>query len=540
MPIRQPQYPIRMTARGLTDALDSTDKFVGSCIVLKNLLFDESNPEIMVPRPGVGAPLTTFSSFNTPGAISVQITIGNRTYGMISSGRNAGKDEAFSYNLATGAFDVVAGITNGNSPTTQSTTGAWTPPTMTAVGVYVLVTHPGFPGTGIMFGYFDITNPAAPVWSAGDLATQPLPSVPTAVANYRNRAWFACGNDTPFTDVLDPLTRTNATQVLTIGDTADVMAFAGLPVQTTSSGIVAALLIFKNFQVWQVTGDVVTNDLMLNFLSLSVGTFAPRSLAQSPQGVYFSSIGGPYIVDPLGNVKAVTFSNRETDQDIVAPFQNAVVPSRIAAGYSAGVYRVCMETVIRGDQSKNDYWFDERRRRWTGPHTFSYDCVSNYLNLFILCSNANTAALYAGEQYPTSSTDYDDNGTNLVIALQTSTFPKVNRMTMKQVIESTLELSAAGATTTYAITAQDDQQNTLNSTQITVAGPGGTWGSGVWGSGVWTSATNRPRVYTVPWTTPLVFKKIAILITATATASLSIGTFFARYQDCGYTNQLNP
>ena len=59
--------------------------------------------------------------------------------------------------------------------------------------------------------------------------------------------------------------------------------------------------------------------------------------------------------------------------------------------------------------------------------------------------------------------------------------------------------------------------------------------AGVWGAGLlWASATNRPHVYNVPWTGPLVFKKLVIYLTALATSALSIGTFYARYQRTGY------
>ena len=52
MPIRQPQYPIRFFPAGLVDAFDATEKFPGACIELSNMVFDQSNPEIAVARPG--------------------------------------------------------------------------------------------------------------------------------------------------------------------------------------------------------------------------------------------------------------------------------------------------------------------------------------------------------------------------------------------------------------------------------------------------------------------------------------------------------
>lgn len=537
MPIAQRQYPVRFTSIGLVDAYDATDKFPGACRSLTNLIFDQSNPEIMVSRPGVGSGITDFTGFNTPGIVSVQITIGNVTYGMISTARNANKDEPFAYNNSTGSFITVSGVLNANCPTTQAGSGPWTPPTMANIGVYIIVTHPGFPGAGTMFGYFDITTPSAPAWTAGDTGTNGLPSVPVAVQNFNNRAYFACGNTTPYTDVLS-LTRTSSSQALTIGDQAAITAMSGLPIQTTSSGVVQALLIWKAFQTWQVTGDAASSSLAQNYISLTIGTSAPRSVAQSPLGTYFASFSGPCIVDLYGILRPVIYRPDNLDPDIKAPWLNATTPSRMAAGYTANIYRICMETTLQGATSTNDYWFDEHRRRWTGPHDFPYDCVSQYSNYNILCSNANPGKLFKSEIYPNIGSTYLDNGSSMMSTIQTSTFPKTGHMVMKQVVESTIELASAGSPSSYQITALDDQDNTLNTCQITVLPSGTLWGTGVWGGFTWASAINRPATYSVPWTLPLVFKKMALYITIMGATTIAIGTFYARYQEAGYTNRL--
>lgn len=530
---RKYEYPARFTPRGLCDAFDATDKFAGACIGLGNLIFDQANPEIMVSRPGV-VPIYAFGDFTTPGAISVQTTVGSVTYGMIATGRNAGKDEPFAYDHAAGAFIAVSGVTNANSPTSQATTGAWTPPTIASVGVYIIVTHPGFPGGASKFGIFDITNPAAPAWSATDTATNGLPSVPVAVANFGNRAYFACTNTLPYTDVLS-LTRTAPTQALTIGDASRITALSGLPVQTTSSGVVQALMVFKAFQVWQVTGDAATSNLAQNFISITVGCSAPRSIVPAPLGLYFASVAGPRIIDQFGVLRDVLHS-ADGEPDVQVPFQNAVVPSRMAAGYSGSIYRVCMETMVRGVQGFNDYWFDEHRRRWTGPHSFSYDCVSQLGNYFVIVSNANPGKLYKSESLPSAASVYADDGTAITATLQSSTFPKTGHMAMKQVVESTQELASNASPTSYQITALDDLGNTLNSCQISILPAGGLWGSVVWGAFTWASSLNIPTTYEVPWTVPLVFKKMALYVTATATTALSLGTFYALFRDAGYTN----
>jgi hypothetical protein len=536
MPIRQKMYPMRFTPKGLVDALDATDKFPGACVQLANLIFDQSNPEIMVSRPGVGSGITSFAGFSSPGVVSVHITVGSVTYGMISTALNAGKDEPFAYDNAAGAFIAITGVTNANSPTTQSSTGAWTPPTMAVVSTQIIVTHPGFAGGATKFGVIDITVPAAPTWTATDTVTNALPSVPTWVQNYRNRAYFGCGNTVPYSDVLVPTTRTNASQALTIGDTAATLCAAGLPVQTTSSGIVAALIIFKGFQTWQVTGDAATSDLALNFLSLTIGCSAPRSIQQSQLGTYFASNSGPKIIDQFAVIRDVLRGQQETESDIQAPWQNAVVPSRMASGYAGSIYRICMETVINGADVTNDYWFDEHRRRWTGPHSFSYDCASQYQNYLILSSNAVPGKLFKSELVPSLGSVYNDNGTQITSTLQSSTFPKTGHMITKQVVESTLELASAGGAASYAITAQDDLGNTLNTCQISILPAGGLWGSVVWGAFTWMSTINKPTTYTVPWGIPIVFKKMALFITASAASALALGTFMARFQDTGYTN----
>lgn len=540
MPIRQKQYPVRFTPRGLTDAFDATDKFPGACLSLANLVFDQSNPEIMVSRPGVGNAITSFSGFPSPGFVSVHITIGSVTYGMVATATNAGKDEPFAWDNSVSAFIPITGVTNVNSPTSPNTVGPWTPPTMAAIGSKLIVTHPGFAGGAVKFGVFDLTVPSAPVWSGTDTGGNALPSVPTSVQNFNNRAYYACGNTEAFSDVLDPLTRTSGTQALTIGDQAVIKAQSGLPIQTTSTGIVAALIIFKDFQTWQITGDSAStvNPLALNFMSLTVGCSSPRSIAQSPLGIYFASIAGPYIIDQFGILRNLTHSMQEIEPDVHAPWENATTPSRIAAGYSGTIYRICMDTVVLGAQVTNDYWFDEHKRRWNGPHTFVYDCVSQFAKGFILSSSVNPGKLFFSESEPSLTSTYLDVGASIMSTLKSSTFPKTGHMVGKQVVESTQELSSAGSVTSFAITALDDQGNALNSTDIPTLPAGALWGSAIWGAFFWASSVNIPKVYTVPWTNTLVFKKMAILLQATAQTALAFGTFYARYQETGYTNPL--
>ncbi|PRY07071.1 hypothetical protein [Paraburkholderia sp. BL25I1N1] len=531
--------PVQFTPKGLCDAFDSSQAFPGACQLLTNLVFDQANPELVVSRPGVGAASTTFSSFTTPTFVSVLIVIGVVAYGMVSSGRNAGKDEPFAYNILTNTFISISGVTSANTPTSPATSGAWTPPTMAVVSTKILVTHPGFSGTGSnFFGVIDITNPAAPAWSSSNLATNALPGVPTAVANYNNRAHYAVGNVDYFSDVLVPTTRTNASQSITVGDTTPITAFSGLPIQTTSAGVIGALVIFKSSQIWQVTGDPTTSNLALNYITLTTGCIAPRSIVQGPFGIFFAGQDAPYILNFLGTL--VPLSSRPgTDfpADLQVPFQNTTEPSRISAAFSGNIYRVCVPTLVQGQAQTNDYWYDIRRKRWTGPHSFPYDCAAQYGNQFVISGAASGAALFVSSTIPNSNSTFNDAGTNLTGHLRSSTFPKTNHMAVVQVVESTIELSSSGLSTTYNITAYDDQNNTLGSTFVQTPPVGSLWGSFLWGAESWASSFSIPHVYSIPWTSALVFQKMAIDVMVTSAEGVQIGTFYARYADTGYTNQ---
>ena len=528
--------PVRFRPKGLSDAYDATEAFDGACRSLQNLVFDQSNPEIVSCRPGVVA-LTTFTGFTTPTFVPVFISIGSMIYGMVTTARNPGFDEPFAYNTLTNTFVTISGVTSSNTPASLSTSGAWTPPSMTVVGTSILVAHVGFSGTGANFiGVINISIPSSPAWSSSNLATNALPSVPTVVANLNNRAYYACGNIAYFSDVLVPLTRTNASQSLTIGDPSPIIAMNGLPVQTTSSGIVQALLAFKSFQIWQVTGDTATSNLALNFLSLNVGTNSARSIVQTPYGVNFAGIDGPYIVDMLGNVKPLTKDFKETEQDLQYPFISITQPTRASAGYSGGIYRICMDTLSNGIAGTYEYWFDIQRRRWNGPHTWPQDCCAQIGNYFVTAHRTKGATLYKSEIIASPTSVFTDAGTPISFYLESSTFPKDGTMSEKQVIESTIELSTSGAGLSYQITATNASKTVLCSVPVVVPTNTSLWGTLIWGAGMWAAAQNIPIVYSVNWTNPLVFQKMALQVAGTSQSNVSIGSFFARYQDTGYLN----
>ena len=533
---------LRFTPKGLADGFDATEIFPGACRKLQNLVFDQSNPEVVIARPGVGAAITSFAGFTTPGFVSLQVVVGTKVFGMVATGLTAAHDEPFCYDLVTNAFIAISGVTAGNAegrPTSPATTGAWTPPTLAVIGAKIIITHPGYAGTaGKFFGVIDISNPAAPAYTTANTTTNLLPTVPTSVANFNNRAYFACGNVEYYSDVLAPTVMTTAGQSLTLGDNTPIVAQAGLPVTTTSGGVVGALIVFKGTQIWQITGDAaVTGTLAQNYLTLTVGCQAPRSVVSSPLGTFFAGPDCAYFVSATGLILPVT-NQQGGLPDIRQPFNYCTEPTRVAAAFASNIYRLCIPTIVDGVAGTFDYWFDCRRFRWNGPHTFLYDCASGAGNYFVLTDRRVPAKLFTSYVNPKTTTIYTDNAAVYTADMVSATMPKRGEMAVKQIVESTMELSSSGAALTYGITAFGENGQFINAVGIPVQGLGHIWGTHPWGNGLrWTSSQTQVVTYRINWSIPIVFNKIAIEVSTPATKGVSIGTFYGRTQTTGYTLQ---
>jgi hypothetical protein len=414
---------------------------------------------------------------------------------------------------------------------------------MATIGTKIIVTHPGFSGgVGKFFGVIDLAAFGAPAWSSANTTGNLLPSVPTCVANFTNRCYYAVGNTIYWSDNLAPTVITNATQNLIIGDSTNIVALSGQPVQTSSGGISYALYIFKKSgQVWQLTGDQALNNLFLAPLSLTIGTAGPRTIVQVPEGTYFAGTDGPYAISLTGKLRPIENSERMNASDVSSPFRNTTAPSRMASAYVSQIYRTCMDTINNGVQVFGaDYWFDTRRRRWNGIHSFAYDCASPYQNYFILSSKNAPGILFKSQAFPDSNSVYTDNGAAYTCLVTSSSMPKVEEMSQKQVTESTIELTyLTTPNVSYTIAGLDDQGAALGSVGINTYQPGTLWGSFTWGAGLWSSIFKIPHVFNVPWANPLVFQKLGLQVSVPATQGVGIGTAYMRYQKTRYTNVAN-
>jgi hypothetical protein len=148
-----------MTFRAMTlcDSVDATNGPQGGMQSLANLIPDPSTFGLWVPRPAALRP-TDFAGFMNPGFVSALLVVGDIAYGMIATARNIGHDEPFAYDIATNTFLTVSGIQPFNVPVSPLSSGDWTPPIMAQVAQRIIVTHPGFPGGAVKFGWFDISS----------------------------------------------------------------------------------------------------------------------------------------------------------------------------------------------------------------------------------------------------------------------------------------------------------------------------------------------------------------------------------------------
>lgn len=156
MPLRN-AVPLTFNPGGCADALELSEAAPGAMLQLSNLVRAPQLGRAFVPRPA-SVQQTAFSGFSTPGFVSNVIVVGDIAYGTIASARNAGKDEPFAFDITTGTFLSVAGITSSNVPASPSSVGDWTPPILQQIGSRIVVTHPGFPGGAVKFGWFDTSG----------------------------------------------------------------------------------------------------------------------------------------------------------------------------------------------------------------------------------------------------------------------------------------------------------------------------------------------------------------------------------------------
>ena len=354
---------------------------------------------------------------------------------------------------------LIAGVTVGM---TISSSAGDIPAGTTVVGVTASTVTLSKAATGSNGVTLTISGgtQTAPLWASGNTNTNPLPSTPTDVVIFTDRAYFSCGNVKYYTDVLNPLNMTNATNSLTLGGDDPIIVSSGQPFFTTQSGgIIASLLCFKKAQIWQITGDLVGGQsssgsfstLALNKLSDGVGTLGPRSVVNTPLGVMFNASDGIRTVDLTGNVNP-------PNPDLSLPFQNVIVPSRVAAAYNVGFYRICTSSLVGGSTKTVEYWLNTNTNNWCGPHTLTYDCIVGTSSTFLVSGPGYAGQILQTSVLPNELTDFfQELGQNLTFTYRTVLIPEFRAMPGWSLEEASIFL-------------ENDQQQTLTCNMLDQTG----------------------------------------------------------------------
>jgi len=523
---------------GLSDARDGKLAFPGACKLLTNLIHDPVSNNMLAPRPA-STSITTFSGFTSPGVVSVMVSVGTRVFGMIASGRNPGFDEPFCYDTAANAFVPISGVTSSNVPATQGTSGAWTPPCMAVVGNYIVITHPGYTVTSGPIGTINLTTLAYSTGNMMNGTTAVLNAVPTSVAQFYGRAWYAVGNQAYFSDALYPLRQTDAGQVLTLGASSEpITVFVPQGISTATQGILSALIAFKPNSIWQITGDwnyggsTSGGNLALNQITASIGCSAPRTAVPTPAGIMFMAVDG------IRTIPTLSMAVTEPNPDVVYPFFNCTQPTRACAAYSADTYRISLDTVTTTDVlGRFEYWFPLKVGKWSGPHTFPADVIAPLGNSFVLAVNSIGAQLFQSNSYTTASDTFIENGSPLTVNMTSTLIDPEPPMAEKAFVEMTV--AAVYGAQSYTVQILDSQGNLINQAQLLPVNTPSTWGGAgvVWGApGVsWASAPYNSSVSPLAFPAPLVFKTCQIVLSGSSGYYFRLGRFDFRYEALQYT-----
>ena len=531
--------PLLWYPKGVTDTLDATETPAGSMQNLSNLVPDPSTPNLWQCRPA-SFKLTSFSGFTTPGFISALLVAGNFAYGMIATGRNAGHDEPFVYNIVTNTFVTVTGtITMATTPASPATSGAWVPPIMDIIGSKVVVTHQGFAAGTNFIGWIDISTPATPVWNAGNLSGAiTFSTVPTFVAQFANRAYYIVNATQPalvFSDVLNATNVTNGTQSLTFDDVVPLTALGQLRLYNQLGGIIQALIVFKGTQnCYQITGDAATSNLARNALNVATGTSAPLALAPTKAGLAFISPEGLRIIDFTGTVSDPL---GRYGKGVSLPFIYSNVPSRMTMKATGDTVRISTQNANAFGTPQQEWWYHMTKEAWSGPHTFPCSQIEAFGSTFIIAPIGVTGSLWQSDAVQSAASTFTENNVALTYLYQTAFLPNLRKMSNYAVSFSTLDIALAPGTS-VSVTGIVPGNKALDVTQISVSGTSTIWGSFTWGGALWGGVQTQllPRI--IAWHFPLVFAKFAIEVTGPSNNLTQIGCLALRYKMLRYLEDI--
>ena len=384
-------------------------------------------------------------------------------------------------------------------------------------------------------------TPAAPLWASGDTNGNNLASVPAWVSQFNGRAYFAVGAGLVFSDAGNPCQVTNATQAVSFRNGVNVTAIGGIGLYSSQvGGIIQSLMAFQgDAQVWQVQGDITfTSGLTINALLSGVGTVAPNTIEQTPFGLAFVAPDGVRIIDATAK-----FSDPigHDGDGVVAPFLYAINPSRMAAAYNQGVYRI---TVINGggpQQLTQEYWLDMTRKIWTGPHSFpcaQIAALQGVDNSFICAGVGIAGKLFQSDPQPGVGSTYVEQGAAMKWTWQTALLPDNQQMAMNAMLISQL-MASIGNGQTMTVICLNEKGSVLAT--VVLNGPQAqdtVWGAFTWGEAPWGGPGSVLSQYPLPWPEPVVFKQMSIRIQGSSAANTIIGNLYAQLEELEYVTDV--
>jgi hypothetical protein len=379
----------------------------------------------------------------------------------------------------------------------------------------------------------------APLWAAGNVNQNPLPSVPTAVANFDGSAWYAVGAATQFSDVGNPLQQSNnpVPQVINYQNGLTITALAPSPFLNAVGSIAQSLLVFQGTgAIQQVTGSAQTSNLASQLLASGVGTLAPNSISYVPNvGTSFVAPDGLRFVALQG---IVTPALGTQGDGVSMPFINAVTPSRMCSAWNSDTLRIAVinETPPSGYTVTQEFWYHTKLQVWSGPHSFQTSLIAadQTDGAFIVSSMALGASLWTSPAVPSSNESYVENGATLTCGAMTSLLPDNQAMAMNALTETAIAFgSVNGMVANVAVFREDG--GTLSSIDIPItAGSSTTWGSFIWGQARWGLNQAFYAQYQIPWSQPLLFKQAMVNITFPAGIGNAVGNLYLRIKRLGY------
>lgn len=546
MPATQP-FVLRIVPRGCADNFYALgDGEPSSMALLQNLVPAPDSAAQWVPRPAAvklpNSDGTLPGGFAT-GRVSCMLVIGSRVFGMMASNRVAGFDEPFCYDLNASAYVTITGITSGNVPASPAATGSWTPPHMELIGTKIIITHPGYSGTGSnFFGVINIINPSALTYSANNTATNALPVVPIWVTNFYGRAIYYCNipNGQPgllLSDVLDPLTRSNASAAYTytLDDNIPLLCGGVFSVSTQLGGQTQALFVFKSGagQIYQIKGDpaLAQAPVTINKLNVATGTFAPNSVTSSPLGLMFISPDGLRVINFDGQVSTPIGANGTGK---VFPWVTAAETSRIVASSNGLLIRISSNNAALPQSPRQEWVYDIARNLWHGPHTFPVHLLSHYGSEAIIAPD-DINGLWRQSMLPSAVSTYLENGAEYECVYQTAFLPERAGIKELALIRAVLYKAFGTTPTALNISALNTKGNVAAFASLTNLGSITLWDNFVWGAANWLGSSEPLSPVEVPWQYPLPFDHVAIRISTQANAGLRFANLLLDIEELDYT-----